>query len=225
MKINCEIKNSLYIYNKNMAYVYRHIRLDSNVPFYVGIGGDSDGKYKRVNSKKGRSYSWKDTIKNIPWKVDILIDDLSWDEACLKEIEFINLYGRKDLNQGTLVNFTNGGDGQYGRKDSEKTKLKKQKPKSNTINMKKSHEHRDYSYLKGKAGAKPGVKKSTTHTNKIQLAANNKKIKIWCPELNIIFNSLTEAGKALNRSSGSISNVLKSKTNKTKSGITLLKIS
>ena len=143
----------------------------------------------------------------------------------MKEIEFIELYGRKDLNKGPLVNFTNGGEGQYGRKDSIETKLKKKKPKSNTDNMKKSHQYRDYSYLKGKAGAKSGVKKSLIHTEKIQLAAHNKKIKIWCPELNMVFNSLTEAGKILNRSSGSISNVLKSKTHKTKSGLTLLKIS
>jgi hypothetical protein len=208
-----------------MAYLYRHVRLHLNIPFYIGIGSDSEGEYKRANSKKGRSYSWKDIVKNIDWKVDILIDDISWDEACLKEIEFIKLYGRKDLGEGPLVNFTNGGEGQYGRKDSIETKLKKKKPKSNTDNMKKSHQCRDYSYLKGKAGAKSGVKKSLIHTEKIQLAANNKKIKIWCPELNMIFNSLTEAGKILNRSSGSISNVLKSKTHKTKSGLTLLKIS
>lgn len=208
-----------------MAYLYRHIRLDLNIPFYIGIGSDSEGEYKRANTKKGRSYSWKDITKNTFWKVDILLDNLSWEEACLKETEFIKLYGRKDLNQGTLINFTDGGEGQFGRKDSIETKLKKKKPKSNTINMKKSHQHRDYSYLKGKAGAKLGVKKSKIHTEKIKLAADNKKIKIWCPELNIIFNSLTEAGIALNRSSGSISNVLKSKTNKTKSGLTLLKIS
>ena len=30
-----------------MAYVYRHIRLDKNEPFYIGIGSDSD--YKRAN--------------------------------------------------------------------------------------------------------------------------------------------------------------------------------
>jgi len=225
MKTNCVIKLSIYIYNKNMAYIYRHIRLDLNIPFYVGIGSDSDGKYKRAKREKGRSYSWKDIAKNIPWKFDIILDELSWEEACLKEIEFIKLYGRKDLNEGSLVNLTNGGEGQYGRKDSKETKLKKQKPKSNTINMKKSHETRDYSYLKGKAGAKFGVKKSKTHTEKIKLAADNKKIKVYCPELNIVFNSLTEAGKILNKSSGNISNILKSKTNKTKSGLTLLKIS
>jgi hypothetical protein len=208
-----------------MAYLYRHTRLDLNVPFYIGIGSDSDGKYKRANKKKNRSYAWKDVTKNTQWKIDILLDNLTWEEACEKEKEFIKLYGRKDLNEGLLVNFTNGGEGQYGRKDSEETKLKKQKHKSSTINMKKSHKSRDYSYLKGKAGAKLGIKKSKIHTEKIKLAANNKKIKIYCPELDVIFNSLTEAGKTLNKSSGNISNILKSKTNKTKSGLTLLKIS
>lgn len=28
-----------------MAYVYRHIRLDKNEPFYIGIGKDEGGKY------------------------------------------------------------------------------------------------------------------------------------------------------------------------------------
>lgn len=40
-----------------MAYVYRHIRLDKNEPFYIGIG--SDATYKRANTKKGRNEIWK----------------------------------------------------------------------------------------------------------------------------------------------------------------------
>ena len=32
-----------------MAYVYRHIRLDKNEPFYIGIG--SDKTYKRANAR------------------------------------------------------------------------------------------------------------------------------------------------------------------------------
>ena len=32
-----------------MAYVYRHIRLDKNEPFYIGIGKDDSGEYKRAN--------------------------------------------------------------------------------------------------------------------------------------------------------------------------------
>ena len=35
-----------------MAYIYRHIRLDKNEPFYIGIGSDVEGKYKRANRKR-----------------------------------------------------------------------------------------------------------------------------------------------------------------------------
>jgi len=207
-----------------MAYLYRHIRLDKNEPFYIGIGSDTD--CKRAYNKKGRSYSWKDIAYKIPYEVEIILDDLSWEEACEKEIEFIKLYGRKDLNLGTLVNMTDGGEGQFGRKINEQTRTKMSKPKSNMAkqNMKLSHLKRDYSYLKNKAGAKKGVKKSSNHTQLIKEAANNKKIKIYCPELNTIFNSLTEASKHLNKSTGNISNILHSKTNKSRNGLTLIQI-
>ena len=206
-----------------MAYIYRHLTYD-NIPFYIGIG--SDDKYKRAYNKNGRSYSWKDVAYKNDFKVEIIIDDILWEEACEKEKEFISLYGRKDKKQGPLTNLTDGGEGQYGRKDSEETRIKKQKPKTDQakINMKLSHNGRDYSYLKNKAGAKKGKKKSTEHTIKIQNAANDKKIKVWCPELNLTFNSLTQTSKALNTSPGHISNILNSSTNKTRSGLTLIKL-
>jgi len=206
-----------------MAYVYIHFTPE-DTPFYVGIG--SDDKYKRAYNKKGRSYSWKDVAYKNDFKVEIVLDNISWEEACDKEKEFISLYGRKDKKQGTLTNLTDGGEGQYGRKDSEETKKKKQKPKTDQAkaNMKLSHDGRDYSYLKQKAGAKKGIKKSPEHTAKIQIAAHNKKIKIWCPELDIIFTSVTEASKTLNTSPGHISNIINSITNKTRSGLTLIKL-
>ena len=114
-----------------MAYLYRHIRLDKNEPFYIGIG--SDNKYKRAHNKKGRSYSWKDIAYNVSYEIEILLDNLSWEDAC------------------------------------------------------------------------------------------NKRIKIYCPELNIIFNSLTETSKSLNKSTGNISNIISSKTNKSRNGLTLIK--
>lgn len=95
-----------------MAYVYRHIRLDKNEPFYIGIGSDSD--YKRANDKRGRNKIWNGVISKTQYEVDILFDGLTWEQACEKEKEFICLYGRIDKHNGVLVNLTDGGDGAFG---------------------------------------------------------------------------------------------------------------
>lgn len=95
-----------------MAYVYRHIRLDTNQPFYIGIGRDEEN-YRRANDFIARSEFWLRTYEkcNKQIEVEILFDDLTWDEACVKEKEFIALYGRKDISTGILTNMTNGGEG------------------------------------------------------------------------------------------------------------------
>jgi hypothetical protein len=103
-----------------MPYVYRHIRLDKNEPFYIGIG--KDNSYKRAFEKDKRNKFWKNIVSKTNYEVEILIDDLSWEVACEKEKEFISLYGRKDLNTGTLVNLTNGGDGANGAIRNQKFK-------------------------------------------------------------------------------------------------------
>jgi hypothetical protein len=105
-----------------MAYVYRHIRLDKNEPFYVGIG--SDDKYIRAKSIKNRNRYWKNIVAMTNYRVDILCSDISWEDACEKEKEFISMYGRKDSGDGTLVNMTDGGEGSTNRKMSESLKSK-----------------------------------------------------------------------------------------------------
>jgi hypothetical protein len=107
-----------------MAYLYRHIRLDKNEPFYIGIGSDEEGQYDRAYSKDSRTKYWRRIISKVGYEVEIVLDDLSWEEACEKEKEFIKLYGRKDLNEGTLVNMTDGGEGTPGFKHSDTTKEK-----------------------------------------------------------------------------------------------------
>lgn len=105
-----------------MAYVYRHIRLDKNEPFYIGIGADND--YKRAYSFKQRNRYWNHIVNKHEYEVEILMDNLTWENACKKETEFIALYGREDLNLGTLTNLTNGGDGMFGFKFSDESKRK-----------------------------------------------------------------------------------------------------
>lgn len=94
-----------------MAYVYRHIRLDKNEPFYIGIGADENYKRAHERSVHRRSEIWTKIARKTEFLVEILIDDVDVDTAKAKEMEFIKLYGRKNLGTGPLCNLTDGGDG------------------------------------------------------------------------------------------------------------------
>lgn len=100
------------------GYVYRHIRLDTNEVFYVGVGFDD--KFKRAYSKIGRNNKWYNILKETDYEVEIIMYDLSVEDTFKKEIEFISIHGRGDLGKGTLCNLTNGGLGVIGRIDLEK---------------------------------------------------------------------------------------------------------
>lgn len=103
-------------------YLYRHIRLDKNEVFYVGVGTKSIHKFrtftnefKRAHSIKDRSKWWKRIYNKTEILIEILIESNDYDFIERKEIEFIALYGRKDKSLGTLVNMTDGGVAGLGR--------------------------------------------------------------------------------------------------------------
>lgn len=90
-----------------MAVVYKHIRKDTNEVFYIGIGRTDKRPYNFVK----RSLHHKNIIKKFGVEVEIICEDITWDEACKKEIELIKEYGRIDLGTGNLINRTDGGEG------------------------------------------------------------------------------------------------------------------
>lgn len=95
-----------------MAYIYRHIRLDKNKVFYVGISNDKT--YVRPYKKDGRNSIWNHIVNKTTYEVEIILDNLTWEEAKIKEIEFITLYGKLQNHTGTLANITDGGGGTPG---------------------------------------------------------------------------------------------------------------
>ena len=125
-------------------YLYRHIRLDKNEPFYIGIGTKTncnhrsyEGEYRRAFSKSRLdSKIWKIIVKKTEYKVEILFESNNYQEIKNKEIEFIKLYGRIDKKTGTLANMTDGGDGTIGWVPSEE----------NIQNMRNSNKNRVYTH-------------------------------------------------------------------------------
>lgn len=103
-----------------MAIVYRHIRLDTGQPFYIGIGKNLARAYQQYK----RTIYWQRIVNKYGYEVEILFDDLTHQEACEKEKEFIKLYGRENIKTGILVNLTDGGEGSIGYKATFETKLK-----------------------------------------------------------------------------------------------------
>lgn len=112
------------IVDSGKYYLYRHIRLDKNQPFYIGIGTKNNYNchskiYGRAYSKTDRNNLWKKIVSKSKYEVEIILESNDYNFIKQKEKEFINLYGRKDLNIGILSNLTDGGEGSSGKKYSE----------------------------------------------------------------------------------------------------------
>ncbi len=109
----------------NKWCVYRHIRLDKNEVFYIGIGcKNHNDKHKRPSRKSGRNNLWNKIVNKTDWKWEVILDDLTLSEAQEKEKEFIKLYGRINVKTGTLSNLTDGGEGAEGLKLSDEARYK-----------------------------------------------------------------------------------------------------
>ena len=105
-----------------MAIVYQHIRLDTNEVFYVGISSNYRRAYEKADR---RNIIWGRIAKKTDYKIEIVSEDLTWDEACNLEISLIKKIGRLDLGKGTLANLTNGGDGTINRIQTQQEKDKR----------------------------------------------------------------------------------------------------
>jgi hypothetical protein len=98
--------------------VYLHKKPNGEV-FYVGIGN-----IKRPFWKFRDNPHWNNVVKKYPnYIIEIISQDLDWENACELETKLILEYKRK-IDGGNLCNITLGGDGAKGLKHSEETKEK-----------------------------------------------------------------------------------------------------
>jgi hypothetical protein len=158
-----------------MAVLYKHIREDLNEVFYIGIGENESRAYTEYK----RSFAWKNITKKVKYRVEIILRDLTWEEACEREKEYIKLYGRRDLGLGSLVNMTDGGEGGLGKiisekhrrsiseaqKGRERTQESINKFKKKMIGRELSEEHKD-----SISNSLLGIKRTEEFKKKVKLA-------------------------------------------------------
>jgi hypothetical protein len=208
-------------------YVYRHIRDDKNEIFYIGIGKTK--KYKRAYSKSRRNQHWINIIRKTTYKVEIILDNLTFDEAELREKELIKFYGRKDIGSGILVNMTDGGGGKINTKLSEETKKKiseshKGKKISEETKKKMSEANKgkrvSEENKRKMSVLRKGVKRSEEYIAKMkEINKLNFSKKIICIETSIIYNSIKEASELLNIDYSNISSVCNKRRHITAGGL------
>jgi len=97
-------------------------------PFYVGRG---KGNRIKTTLTEGNNYKLKKINKIKEEKGEVLViklyDNLSFDKSQQLEIDTISKIGRYDLNEGKLLNFTDGGEGRKNIIISDETRKKMRK--------------------------------------------------------------------------------------------------
>lgn len=131
----------------NKFYIYLHINKTNGNVFYVGKGCKN-----RAYQARSRNSHWKNVVNKYGYEVCIVEDNLTNEEACLKEIRLISFYG---LNN--LTNMTIGGDGCHGFKDEVRQRISnslkgkvqsKESREKRSISLKKTWQSQELRELK-----------------------------------------------------------------------------
>jgi hypothetical protein len=213
-----------------MALVYQHIREDKEEVFYIGISNNKVRPYS-----KSRNAIWKKITNKTSYRVEIIYDNISWEEALLIEVELIAKYGRIDLKNGCLSNMTDGGDGTHGivgfwtGKKQPKEMIEKRI--ANSVGRKRPKQSNSMKGLL--TGEKNGMFGKKCPEQSVRMAgANNPSWKGYIEaydkktkELIGTFISTKEAGKELNVCHQSINAIVLGKTcRKSAGGYTFIRV-
>ena len=164
-------------------YLYRHINLQTDIPFYIGLG--SGKNYHRAYETEGRSPEWLDIVSKHDFYVEIVMTGLTLEQACQKEIEFIAMYGRLDLGTGILVNKTNGGT---GFKNCLYTESRRNKISNYFKGRTFTEEHKQK--LKDAKKSNPYQSKNSLKLLDKNTGVVYESIRKYCEEFNINYSSL-----------------------------------
>lgn len=157
-------------------YVYRHIRLDKNEPFYIGIGKHSK-TYNRSKDKR-RSNLWKKIVKkcNNNYKIQVILDYITYEDAYQKEKEFITLYGKICNGTGILCNILDEGTGSIKgyMTDENKEKLRNRMQNNSYGKGYKWSEEKKERFSLSRKGCKNNLGKQWSEETKKKMAESHK---------------------------------------------------
>lgn len=182
-----------------MYYVYRHLRLDSNTPFYVG-----KGQNQRAFDTYYRNQLHKRIVKKHGHKIEIIKYFKNENDAFRFERKLIKLY--KSLGY-CEANFTDGGEGLSGFSHSNISKNKIKNALSGRThsvlrkeNISKSHKN----YFKNKEYR---LKYAKAHgATEFYVYKNGKLIGSWinqaecCRDLNLLKSKVCQCLKGTRKS-------------------------
>ena len=191
----------------NNYYVYIHRKKDNDAIFYIGIS--CQDKYRRAKTSIGRNNLWCKIVKKHGYYSNILVSNISKENAIKIEVFLIKVFGRIDNNTGCLANLTDGGDGSYNCPKSTETK---QKMKLSKLGKKHTEETKQKMSIARIGKIKSEASKEKT---KKSMLGKNKK-KVVDENTGVIYNSVSEAALFLNIPHPTLSRyltgVLKNKT-------------
>lgn len=205
-------------------YVYQHRRLDTNEIFYVGIGKGMN--FRRSRNKSTRNNLWKKIVNKTEYKIEIVSENLTRKESIQIEQYLIKYYGRIDLNNGSLSNFTDGGDGgQLNMSEKRKNQLSKQsknriwseESRKKLSNSRLNKPLSEYQLFKIREASLKRRGQKLSKETKLKMSNNSYKCReVIDISTNIIYKSATEVSKKFNINLGTLCCYLRgSRTNKT----------
>jgi hypothetical protein len=196
-----------------MAIVYQHKKPDGTV-FYIGIGLNTG----RAFSSYRRNKYWQHVVNKHGYNVNILLEDITIDDAKKWEIYLIDLLGRYDIDSGPLVNMTDGGDGVHNYIHTEHSKAimsqkKKEYHKNHThfLEGKKGNNHPAFGYkhteeAKNRISITQSGENNHMHGKKGALCHHSKKV--IDTKTGVIYDSCTIAAEAVGQKRKTLSRKL-----------------
>ena len=164
----------------NDFYVYRYIRLDTQMPFYVGKGKD-----KRAELIKKHNVYCQRIADKCGHEVEYVLTGLSSEAAYIKEKEFILLY--KSLGY-CEANIALGGNGPVGVKLTKETRKQMSLSKLGPLN-----------YWYGKKLSPEHLKKcSDANIGKMTYGDNPRARPVIDTNTGISYSCIKEAAEKLN---------------------------